>query len=55
MPVLTIRALGLLAESQPIFYIVEIPPHAGGCGCVPVSSLDRPPHQVWSLTGAFLA
>src|SRR3954469_16060483 len=23
----------LLAEGRPIFYIGEIPPHAGGCGC----------------------
>ena len=36
----------LLAKRRPIFYIVEIPPHAGGCGCVPAPSLDRPPHQV---------
>jgi len=35
-----------LAEGQLIFYIVDIPPYAGGCGRVPVSSLDRPPHQV---------
>ena len=30
----------LLAKRPTIFYIAEIPPHAGGCGCVPVSSLD---------------
>lgn len=28
-------ATTLLAERQPIFYIVRIPPHAGGCRCVP--------------------
>ncbi len=37
---------GLLANCRAIFYIAEIPPHAGGCGCVPVSPLSRPPHQV---------
>jgi len=31
-------ALTLLAECRPIFYIVFIPPHAGGCGCVPVQT-----------------
>ena len=35
-----------LAERRLIFYIAFIPPYAGGCGCVPVSSLNRPPHQV---------
>src|SRR3979490_505595 len=27
-----------LAEGEPIFYISQIPPHAGGCGCVPAPS-----------------
>jgi len=48
-----VRTSHLLAKRQAIFYIVEIPPHAGGCGCVPAPSLDRPPHQVWSLTRRF--
>ena len=35
-----------LAKGRLVFYIEFIPPYAGGCGRVPVSSLNRPPHQV---------
>jgi hypothetical protein len=36
----------VLAEPGSIFYIAEVPPNAGGCGCASASSLSRPPHQV---------
>jgi hypothetical protein len=36
----TSKTLRRLAERQPIFYIDQIPPHAGGCGCVPVSLVE---------------
>ena len=40
------RFLSCLRSGGRFSILCKSHPHAGGCGCVPVSSLDRPPHQV---------